>query len=318
MRGWLAVILACGLAGCGNGAPGPVLGTTEWDRIALTAQAQEPVVALSVHEGEAVRAGQPLVAQDPARAQRAVDNAAGEVQRLQALLEEQRNGARAEDVDAARARLARAHSVAAEAALTYARAQELRKRGLASEAVLDSARAGDASARAEVQAAGAQLALLTNGTRAEQIAQTEASLAAARARHEQAQLSLALLSARAPRDGRVDAIPVRVGDQVVPGQTLLTLLIGERAYVRAYVPERVRARTAVGSKFRVHVEGIDGEFAASVRWIRPDPSFTPYYALTGSDTSRLTWVAELTLDDPRAATLPPGLPAQATPVDAAP
>ncbi|HQY37825.1 MAG TPA: HlyD family efflux transporter periplasmic adaptor subunit, partial [Pseudomonadota bacterium] len=154
--------------------------------------------------------------------------------------------------------------------------------------------------------------------RIEEIEQTEAALVAAQARHEQARLSLALLSARAPRAGRVDAIPVRVGDQVVVGQTLLTMLVGDRAFVRVYVPERVRARTTIGSKFSVHVEGIEGELPATVRWIRGDPSFTPYYALTGDDTSRLTWVAELTLDDPRAATLPPGLPAQATPLARAP
>ncbi|HQW65125.1 MAG TPA: hypothetical protein PLZ17_10445, partial [Pseudomonadota bacterium] len=113
MRRLLAIPLLCALAGCRDGEPGPVLGTTEWDRIALTAQAHEPVVALSVHEGEAVEAGQALVAQDPARTQLAADAAAAEVQRLQALLEQQRNGARVEDVAAARARLARARSLGA-------------------------------------------------------------------------------------------------------------------------------------------------------------------------------------------------------------
>jgi len=318
MRRLLAITLLCSLAGCRDDEPGPVLGTTEWDRIALTAQAHEPVVALSVHEGEAVVAGQALVAQDPARMQLGTDAAAAEVQRLQALLEQQRNGARVEDVAAARAHLARARSVAAEATQNFARTQELRKRGLTSAAALDSARANDASTRAESEAAIAELARLTNGTRLEEIEQTEAALVAAQARHEQTRLSLALLSARAPRAGRVDAIPVRVGDQVVVGQTLVTMLVGERAFVRVYVPERVRARTTVGSKFSVQVEGIEGELPATVRWIRADPSFTPYYALTGDDTSRLTWVAELALDDPRAATLPPGLPAQATPLARAP
>jgi HlyD family secretion protein len=318
MRRLLAITVLCSLAGCRDGEPGPVLGTTEWDRIALTAQAQEPVVALTVHEGETVEAGQALVAQDPARAQLAVAAAAAEVQRLEALLDQQRNGARVEDVAAARARLARARSVAAEAALSYARAQELRKRGLTSEAALDSARANDASSRAEAEAAIAELARLANGTRVEEIEQTEAALLAAQAHHGQARLGLALLSARAPRAGRVDAIPVRVGDQVMVGQTLLTMLVGERAFARVYVPERVRARTTVGSKFRVQVEGIEGELPATVRWIRSDPSFTPYYALTGDDTSRLTWIAELALDDPRAATLPPGLPVQATALARAP
>ena len=38
MRRLLAIPLLCALAGCRDGEPGPVLGTTEWDRIALTAE----------------------------------------------------------------------------------------------------------------------------------------------------------------------------------------------------------------------------------------------------------------------------------------
>jgi len=47
-----------------------------------------------------------------------------------------------------------------------------------------------------------------------------------------------------------------------------------------------------------------------VRSIARDPSFTPYYALTGDDASRLVFRAELLLTDPGAEQLPAGLPVQ--------
>jgi HlyD family secretion protein len=42
--------------------------------------------------------------------------------------------------------------------------------------------------------------------------------------------------------------------------------------------------------------------------IRTEPTFTPYYALIGKDAARLSYVAEIALTPPQAATLPPGLP----------
>ena len=61
----------------------------------------------------------------------------------------------------------------------------------------------------------------------------------------------------------------------------------------------------------MQVEGVDGTFAATIRSLRSDPAFTPYFALTGDDASRLAYRAELVLDGDAAKKLPAGLPAQA-------
>ena len=58
---------------------------------------------------------------------------------------------------------------------------------------------------------------------------------------------------------------------------------------------------------------MDGEahrFGGTVRYVSAEASFTPYYALTQKDRSRLSYLAEVTLDDPRAADLPTGVPVQ--------
>ena len=78
-------------------------------------------------------------------------------------------------------------------------------------------------------------------------------------------------------------------------------------YARIYVPEPLRASAKVGDAARVHVEGMETVWQGTVRMIRNDPTFTPYYALTGQDATRLSYLAEVQLGAD-AATLPAGLP----------
>ena len=101
-------------------------------------------------------------------------------------------------------------------------------------------------------------------------------------------------------------------DVVIPlaalvGAPLAILLAGDAPYARIYVPEPLRANVKVGDKVRVLVDGRDGALAGSIRMIRSEPSFTPYYALIGEDAARLSYLAEVALGKD-AARLPAGLP----------
>ena len=53
-------------------------------------------------------------------------------------------------------------------------------------------------------------------------------------------------------------------------------------------------------------------FAARVRTVSQEPTFTPYFALTERDRSRLSYVAEITLTGPEASGLPAGVPVRVT------
>ena len=61
----LVAVAALALAACG-GDGDALLGTLERDRVELVAEAQEPIVEVAVHEGDAVTAGQLLLRLDPA------------------------------------------------------------------------------------------------------------------------------------------------------------------------------------------------------------------------------------------------------------
>jgi HlyD family secretion protein len=292
-------------------APPPLLGTLEWDRIAVPAEVSEPITRIEVREGEQVSEGQLLLTLDARRTQAQLDAAQADVRRLTAALDELRHGARVETIEASRAALARTRAAAANARLARDRAAEIRKRGLNSQADLDNATAALRQADADASAAKANLAELLHGTRPEQLEQGEAQLAQAQANLTQLAITLERLSVHAPRAGRVDALPFKLGDQPPLGATVVSMLSGPAPYARIYVPASQRARLAQGARCRVTVEGVGTAFTATLRSVRYDPAFTPYFALTGDDASRLAYRAELVLDGDAAKKLPAGLPAQA-------
>ena len=308
----LPALLALGA--CHHG-PEPLLGTLEWDRVAVPAEVSEPIMQILVKEGDTVAADQPILTLDPRRTQAQVDAASADVERMTAALAELRHGARPETIDASRAQLARAQTTASNARLTRDRAAEMRRKGLNSQADLDNAETALRQASADANAARANLEELLHGTRAEDLSQGEAQLAQAQANLAQLKVTLQRLAVRAPRPGRVDALPFKLGDRPPQGASVVSFLVGDAPYARVFVPEPQRATTQAGARFSVHVDGVAQPFAASLVRIRSEAAFTPYYALSGDDASRLAYRAELVLEGDAAHTLPAGVPVQATRLD---
>jgi len=309
----VSLLALLGIGGCRRDEAPIALGTLEWDRVELVAEAAEPLLEISVREGDSVAKGAVVARLDDTRLRADAAAAAAEADRLRAVLAEQRAGARTEALDEARAIVRQGESQLREATQQLARVRTIQSRGLVAAADLD--RAGNArdTRAAELAAAKARLALLLGGTRVEAIAQTEAAIAAAEARRGAATHAADRLRLVAPRGGRIDSLPFETGDQPARGDTIATLLVGERPYARVYIPSAWRARVRIGSRLSVSVEGVALPFAASVRNLASEPSFTPYYALTGEDASRLVYLAELELEGAAAAELPAGLPVRAAP-----
>jgi HlyD family secretion protein len=288
-----------------------MLGTLEWDRVAVAAEVSEPILRIDVKEGATAHAGDAILSLDPRRTDAQLAEAIGDAQRAEAALAELRHGTRIETIDAARATLAGAESLQANAKRERDRRAEIRKRGLIAQADLDNAETALRTATSQANNARANLTELLNGTRIEDIEQAEAQLASANAAVEHLKLTRERLDVRAPVDGRVDALPFKLGDQPPAGATLVSMLSGAAPYARIYVPASQRARLAEGARCRVRVEGVGTQYTATIRTLRSDPAFTPYFALTGDDASRLAYRAELVLDGDAAKKLPAGLPAEA-------
>nr|WP_091387069.1 biotin/lipoyl-binding protein [Microbulbifer marinus] len=298
------------LLGSCTAKPRQTLGTLEWDRIALPAPAAEKIVDIRVREGERLSAGQVVMQLDDrnTRAQLAATEA--EVTRLAALLEELRNGPRSEEIQRAEASLAAARAEAEDARRNYQRLKELGAKDYVSQSDIDRAKASADAAAAQVDLTRAALLELQRGTRSEEIAQAEAALAQARAQAEAQSVLLQKLTVQAPRNGLLDSLPFKLGDEAPVGGPLAIMLVGDTPYARVYIPQPLRPGVQVGDQAQIFIEGIAQPFGGRVRMIRSEPSFTPYYALIGDDVARLSYLAEIQLGED-AVDLPAGLPLRA-------
>lgn len=294
------------LAACARETP-RALGTLERDRITVPAPAAEKIIAVEVREGQHVHAGDVLLRLEATRTESELAAAQAHVRQGSAALAELKAGPRSEDIDRARSAVQAADARAIEARASFSRLQKLVAQQLVSAADVDRARAATDAADAELAAAQQALLELERGTRVEQIAQGQAAVQAYSAQVDAQRVLLDKLTLAAPRDGQVDAIPYKLGDQAPVGAPLVVLLAGDAPYARVYVPEPLRAGVEVGTAAEVHVEGMEQVWEGAVRMIRSEPTFTPYYALTGQDATRLSYLAEIQLGDD-ANGLPAGLP----------
>jgi HlyD family secretion protein len=294
------------LAGCAK-TPPQALGTLEYDRITLPAPVAERIVAIDVHEGEQVVAGQSLLQLELTHTQSQLAAAEAQAQQQREVLAELKAGPRSEDIAQARAKLAATIAQAREARAYYARLLPLKDKNYVAAADLDRARAAAGNADGNVRAAQSALDELLHGTRPEQVAQGEAAVTAAAATATAQKVVLDKLSIVAPRAGRIDRLPYKLGDQAPVGASLAILLAGDAPYARIYVPEQQRANVKVGDTIQVFVAGREKPYAGKLRMIRSEPAFTPYYALIGDDAARLSYLAEVTLRSD-AVDLPAGIP----------
>ncbi|MFI5314131.1 MAG: HlyD family secretion protein [Myxococcota bacterium] len=306
------VTLLCLLAACGRD-PGaiPAVGTLERDRIELTAESDEPIVAVQVREGDLVAAGDLLLSLDERRIAAQVAHARASRDQLRARLAELERGPRAERIREARARLAGAETTLANAQSEYERGRELERRAFESAAQRDSLRARRDEASAGRDQARAALEALESGTTSEELDQARGALAAAEAMLSDVSVRFERLTVRAPRAGRVDSLPFKLGERPQAGAVVAVLLAAEPPpYARVFVPEAVRARISTGTHARVRVAGRDGELAGSVRELAHDAAFTPYYALTQYDRGRLAYLAEVEITGAGSEDLPTGVPVE--------
>ncbi len=308
---WLvsAAVLAV-LAGCNREGPLYAVGTLERDRIELAADSSEPVEAIPVTEGDRVDAGATLLRQDSARAEAKVAAATAERDQAIAALEEAVAGPRAQQIAQAQARLAAAESAVIVARQELEREKSLATRQFVSKNRLDTLQAGYDEAVARRREAGAALDELTEGTRSEVVRQARQALTAAEARLRTVGIELSRTTVTAPVDGVVEALPLELGERPQVGQTVVVLRARGPTYARIHVPEPLMGRLRIGAPADVHVDGVARTLPGRLRWIATEAAFTPYYALTQRDRSRLSYAAEVVLTGPHAGDLPVGVPVE--------
>jgi HlyD family secretion protein len=125
------------------------------------------------------------------------------------------------------------------------------------------------------------------------------------------EVRLARLRVTAPTAGRLDALPFELGERPRAGDVVAVMLAAGAPYARVYVPEPLLIAARQGAPAEVNADGDARTYRGHVRRISSEASFTPHYALTERDRSRLSYLAEVELDEPDASDLPTGVPVEA-------
>ena len=310
-RHFVMMLALIAIAACSdNHNPNIAVGELASDRIELTADSNEPIVAIHIAEGDEVTAGQVLVEQDSRRAAARLAEAEAALGQLQARLDELVRGPRAELIKGARANVEGATQDLEFREGELERVMEVHVRGLASPDALDRAQVALDTSQANLKARRAQLEELLAGTTVEELAQAEQAVKQAAARRDAAAIDVERTRILSPVDGIADTRLFELGERPNPGQPIMVVLGGKQPHARVYVPERLRVHVRPGSPVELRIDGLDDPVTGAVRWVASEAAFTPYFALTERDRGRLTYEAKVDLDV-SGERLPDGVPVEA-------
>ncbi|MCH1918756.1 HlyD family efflux transporter periplasmic adaptor subunit [Shewanella sp. A3A] len=300
---WL-LLLVTGLLGCDQ--PNSVaMGTVERDRMLLSAPVNAQITVLAVSEGQQVAEGTTLLRLDDRIARALVAQRKAELDLAQAQLVLLQKGARDEAIAAADAAYQAATASAVEAQHNYQRSRQLFSEQMIGQAELDTALANRDQTAASKQQLYQQWQQLRNGNRPEEIEQAQQQANAASAALRSAEKSLDDLTIRAPKAGVVDILPWKQGDRVPAGAQLVSLLAATPCYARVYLPAAALTKLHQGDSVQVNIDGYAQAVTGTVRHIRSQPAFTPFYALNERDRARLMYLTDIDL--PSDLNLPAGV-----------
>ncbi len=262
-----------------------------------------------VDEGAMLDRGEPIARLDDREYRLQVQRAVAAKEGAEAQYKMMLRGARAQEVDQALAALDAAESQVRLAQREYDRVAELRGQGIVSQGELDRVNNALASAKAERDRAQAQLNLLREGFRTEEIEGARARLQQAKAELELAELDLSRTTLYAPSSGRVLSKSREAGEMVQPGTPVVTIGDLSRPWVNLYVSERNLGKVRLGMKAWVTIDSFPKEpFPGAVTFVADRAEFTPKNIQTPDERVKLVYRVKVEMQT-RDGALKPGMPA---------
>ncbi len=251
-------------------------GNVDVHQVELGFRVSGRLAKLDVDEGDRVTPGTELAQLDRIPFETDVSAAAAQVAMAQAQFDKATRGYRSEEIAQAAAAVREREADLANAKVTDERLKGLFPQGAVTRQDMDNADARVRESDAQLSSAREQLALVTRGSRIEDIQMQEANLAAAKANLVKAQTALEDATLLAPSNGVVSVRAREVGAIVQAGQTLYTVALNDPVWIRAYVPQPRLGRIKPGMTVKSEIDSVRGEqFDGTVGFISPEAEFTP-------------------------------------------
>ncbi|MFZ6847773.1 secretion protein HlyD [Undibacterium sp. RuRC25W] len=256
------------------------------------------VAEVKVDEGTIVKKGDILARLDTEPLNNNLQSATANVAALVARNTMMHQGFRQEDIEQAKAKV-----LAAEAALANAEKQLTRQAALVAEQattqhLLDDVRSARDQASAQLKATQQQALEMQRGYRKEEIAESDALLAQARASLASAQLAVADAVLVAVSDGIVLTRAIEAGTMVQSGTVAFNLSLTKPVWVRAYVPEPQLGRYPAGTHVTLETDSRPGKpYHGTVGFVSPAAEFTPKSVETTDLRTSLVYRIRVVVED---------------------
>jgi len=263
----------------------------------LAFNAEGRVATMARREGDTVRVGEVLAGLDDATYRNLHNLTLARRDQARANLALLLAGTRVEDIDQARATVASAEANATHAEAMFARQADLVKHNASSRQDYEDALMAQDAGRARLAQARAALAEAVAGPRAEQIEAARAALREAEAAMALAAEALSHTSLLAPADGVVMTRVIEPGAVVLPTAPIYSMAIAGEVWVRAFVPEPLLGRAALGREVRVRTDG-GGDYAGRIGYLSPVAEFTPKTVETPELRTQLVYRLRIRIDKP--------------------
>lgn len=274
-------------------------GNVDIRQISLSFEGSGRIVELHAEEGDAVKAGAVLARIDTQTIALQADQASADIRVQEQVLRRTRSGARPQELEQARSRVAAVQAELSRAQQDLARLQGIsdktQGRGV-SRQDLDRAASAVQNMSPRVDEAREALRLLEAGPRAEDIATAEAQVAASRTRLALLRHQIELGELKAPVDAVVRSRLLELGDMASPQRPVFALALTQPKWVRVYVAERDLAKVKAGMPARVLTDS-QAEVGGKVTFIAATAEFTPKSVETEELRTSLVYEVRVTVED---------------------
>ncbi len=221
-----------------------------------------------VEPGQTVQRGQPVAVLSNPELWAAVGAARAEVDKARSDRDRVYVGVRDEQVQALQREIGKAEAAHLQAQQELARISVLAERSDVSVQELDTATAAEASARADIAVAEARYAEAQRGPTAEERALADATVGQAEAARDVIEARAAKMLLRSPASGTIAIQAVELGEAVVPGAPVLTLLPANGLWFGFSLREDALHGLAIGSSVPLHASGQAEPVSAKVVELR--------------------------------------------------
>lgn len=307
LRGAISAAVLLAVAGCG-GKPDGFQGYVEADMVYISPVLGGKLEKLFVARGSFVKKGDKLFEQDSGEYAAAELEAEANLRKAKSDLNDLEKGARPEEIEALKAKIARLEAICELAKIVHARNTLLFEKNAIAAKEYDTSRLLKIQNQWDLEESKHNLEVAKLPSRSDQVASAREAVKAAEHALAQAKWRLAQRFVNAAQDAFVYDTVMRQGEYAAAGIPVIMLIPPENMKVRFFVPYGIAQKIHPGDKIEFYPDGSRERYKAKVSNISLKPEYTPPVIYSRDNNAKLVFMIEADVDTQDSYKVNPGMP----------